>query len=89
VTLPFILARDVDPALASLDARTITTPERAEEVCDAIVATGALERGAGAGARHRGRGEGGAAGGPARSGERSSSSRTCVVDAVSRSAATA
>jgi geranylgeranyl pyrophosphate synthase len=44
VTLPFILARDVDPALASLDARTITTPERAEEVCDAIAATGALER---------------------------------------------
>ena len=44
VTLPFILARDVDPSLASLDARTITTPERAEEVCDAIVATGALEQ---------------------------------------------
>jgi len=36
VTLPFILARlDVDP-------RTITTRERAEEVCDAIAATGAL-----------------------------------------------
>jgi geranylgeranyl pyrophosphate synthase len=44
VTLPFILARDHDPALASLDARTITTPQRAEEVCDAIVATGALEQ---------------------------------------------
>ncbi len=37
VTLPFILARlDVDP-------RTIDTPERAEEVCDRIAATGALE----------------------------------------------
>jgi geranylgeranyl pyrophosphate synthase len=36
VTLPFILARlDADP-------RTITTRERAEEVCDAIAATGAL-----------------------------------------------
>ena len=36
VTLPFILAGlDVDP-------RSITTPERAEEVCDAIAATGAL-----------------------------------------------
>jgi geranylgeranyl pyrophosphate synthase len=43
VTLPFILARERDPALGALDARTITTPERAEEVCDAIAATGALE----------------------------------------------
>jgi geranylgeranyl pyrophosphate synthase len=43
VTLPLILARERDPALAALDARTITTPERAEEVCDAIVATGALD----------------------------------------------
>lgn len=42
VTLPLILARERDPALAALDTRTITTPERAEEVCDAIVATGAL-----------------------------------------------
>lgn len=43
VTLPFILARDHDPELAALDPRAITTPERAEEVCDAIAATGALE----------------------------------------------
>ena len=43
VTLPFILARERDEGLASLDARTITTPERAEEVCDAIAATGALQ----------------------------------------------
>jgi geranylgeranyl pyrophosphate synthase len=43
VTLPFILARDRDPELAAMDPRTITTPELAEEVCDAIAATGALE----------------------------------------------
>jgi len=43
VTLPFILARERDAELATLDARTVTTPERAGEVCDAIVATGALE----------------------------------------------
>lgn len=43
VTLPFILARSSDPALASLDPREITTPERAEEVCDAIARTGALD----------------------------------------------
>ncbi len=43
VTLPLILARQRDPALAAIDVRTITTPERAEEVCDAIAATGALE----------------------------------------------
>jgi geranylgeranyl pyrophosphate synthase len=43
VTLPFILARAKDPALAALDPRSITTPERAEEVCDAIAETGALD----------------------------------------------
>jgi geranylgeranyl pyrophosphate synthase len=43
VTLPFILARDRAPELAALDPRSIDTPERAEEVCDAIAATGALE----------------------------------------------
>ena len=43
VTLPFILARSRDPALAELDPREIRTPERAEAVCDAIAATGALE----------------------------------------------
>ena len=43
VTLPFIIARERDPALGALDARTITTPEGAEEICDAIAATGALD----------------------------------------------
>ena len=43
VTLPLILARERDPALASLDLRAVRTPERAQEVCDAIAATGALE----------------------------------------------
>jgi len=43
VTLPFIVARDRDPQLAALDPRSITTPEHAEEVCDAIAATGALD----------------------------------------------
>jgi geranylgeranyl pyrophosphate synthase len=43
VTLPFILARERDPELAGLDPRTITTPEQAEQVCDAITATGALD----------------------------------------------
>ncbi|HEX8121571.1 MAG TPA: polyprenyl synthetase family protein [Solirubrobacteraceae bacterium] len=37
ITLPFILAD------LSIDPRSITTPERAAEVCDAIAATGALE----------------------------------------------
>jgi geranylgeranyl pyrophosphate synthase len=44
VTLPLILARESDPELAALDLRTVTTPEAAEAVCDAIAATGALER---------------------------------------------
>jgi geranylgeranyl pyrophosphate synthase len=44
VTLPFILAREEDRTLAALDPRAIATPERAAEVCDAIAATGALER---------------------------------------------
>ena len=43
VTLPLILARERDPALAALELREVRTPARAEEVCDAIVATGALE----------------------------------------------
>jgi geranylgeranyl pyrophosphate synthase len=43
ITLPFLLARERDGDLRALDARTITTPERAEQVCDAIAATGALE----------------------------------------------
>jgi geranylgeranyl pyrophosphate synthase len=43
VTLPLILARERDPALAGLDVRAVRTPEQAEAVCDAIAATGALE----------------------------------------------
>jgi geranylgeranyl pyrophosphate synthase len=43
VTLPFILARAADPALAAIDPRTIDTPRAAEEVCDRIAATGALD----------------------------------------------
>jgi len=41
VTLPLILARAVDPELASLDAGL--TPDQAERICDRIAATGALE----------------------------------------------
>ncbi len=43
VTLPLILAREHDRALAQLDLRSVRTPARAEEVCDAIEATGVLE----------------------------------------------
>lgn len=43
VTLPLLLARDRDPALAALDLRAVTTPEQAEAVCDAIAACGALQ----------------------------------------------
>jgi geranylgeranyl pyrophosphate synthase len=43
VTLPLILARERDPALAALDLRSVRTPEQAENVCDAIAAAGALE----------------------------------------------
>ena len=43
VTLPLILARERDPALRSLDLRAVRTPEQAEALCDAIVATGVLE----------------------------------------------
>jgi geranylgeranyl pyrophosphate synthase len=43
VTLPFILARERDPALGSLDPRAIGTPAAAEEICDRIAATGALD----------------------------------------------
>jgi geranylgeranyl pyrophosphate synthase len=43
VTLPFILARERDPELERLDPRSITSPEQAEAVCEAIAATGALE----------------------------------------------
>ena len=43
VTLPLILARERDPALAAVDLRAVRTPVQAERVCDAIAATGALE----------------------------------------------
>jgi geranylgeranyl pyrophosphate synthase len=43
VTLPFILAREADPALAELDLRGLDAAA-AEEVCDRIAATGAPER---------------------------------------------
>ena len=44
VTLPLILARERDPQLAALDLRSVRTPERAEAICDAIAATGVLNR---------------------------------------------
>jgi geranylgeranyl pyrophosphate synthase len=44
VTLPLILARERDPDLAALDLRAVRTPEQADAVCDAIAATGVLER---------------------------------------------
>jgi geranylgeranyl pyrophosphate synthase len=43
VTLPLILARDLDPALAELDLRALDE-EAAAAACDRIAATGALER---------------------------------------------
>lgn len=42
VTLPMILARLRDPALASLDLRKIGSAQEAAEVCERIVLTGAL-----------------------------------------------
>jgi geranylgeranyl pyrophosphate synthase len=43
VTLPLRLARERDAALAAVDPREITTPGQAEDVCDRIEATGALD----------------------------------------------
>mgnify|MGYP001303901925 CR=1 FL=1 len=43
VTLPLILARERDPALTELDLRAVTSPAQAEELCDRISATGALD----------------------------------------------
>jgi geranylgeranyl pyrophosphate synthase len=43
VTLPFILARERDGALAALDPRSIDSAAVAEDVCDRIAATGALD----------------------------------------------
>jgi len=42
VTLPLILARERDPAIAALDLRALTTAAQAEAVCEQIEATGAL-----------------------------------------------
>jgi geranylgeranyl pyrophosphate synthase len=52
VTLPFILARERDAGLSALDPRTIVTPEQAEEVCDRIAATGALDEARAAALEH-------------------------------------
>jgi geranylgeranyl pyrophosphate synthase len=43
VTLPFILARERDAGLAALDPRSIASAAVAEDVCDRIAATGALD----------------------------------------------
>ena len=43
VTLPFILARERDGVLAALDPRSIDSPAVAEDVCNRIAATGALD----------------------------------------------
>jgi len=43
VTLPFILARERDPELAALDPARLGGPQQAEELCERIAATGALD----------------------------------------------
>jgi geranylgeranyl pyrophosphate synthase len=43
VTLPFILARERDSELAGVDLTALAGPAQAEELCDRIAATGALE----------------------------------------------
>jgi geranylgeranyl pyrophosphate synthase len=43
VTLPLILARERDPALAQLDLRALRTHAETASLCDQIAATGALE----------------------------------------------
>jgi octaprenyl-diphosphate synthase len=42
VTLPLLLAREIDPELRSVDLRAVRTPEQAGAVSDRIAATGAL-----------------------------------------------
>jgi len=44
VTLPLILARDVDPSLAALDVSALRSADDALSVCEQIAATGALEQ---------------------------------------------
>jgi geranylgeranyl pyrophosphate synthase len=43
VTLPFILARELDPELAELDLSSLSGPLEAERLCTRIAATGALD----------------------------------------------
>jgi len=43
VTLPLIVARAHDPAIAGLDLRQLREPNQAASVCDQIAATGALQ----------------------------------------------
>ena len=43
VTLPFILARERERELASFDLASLGGPEQAEELCERIAATGALD----------------------------------------------
>jgi geranylgeranyl pyrophosphate synthase len=43
VTLPLIVARERDPALAAIDVRTVRDSDRARVICEQIAATGALD----------------------------------------------
>jgi geranylgeranyl pyrophosphate synthase len=43
VTLPLILARERDKQLAAFDLASLSGPEQAEELCERIAATGALD----------------------------------------------
>jgi len=43
VTLPFILAREREPELAAFDLSSLGGPHHAEELCERIAATGALD----------------------------------------------
>jgi geranylgeranyl pyrophosphate synthase len=43
LTLPLILARERDPGLAEVDLAELQDPEQAEQLCERIAATGALE----------------------------------------------
>jgi geranylgeranyl pyrophosphate synthase len=44
VTLPFILAREREPELATFDLASLASPEQAEALCERIAATGALDQ---------------------------------------------
>ncbi len=44
VTLPFILARERDPALAAFELASLEGPDQVEALCARIAATGALEQ---------------------------------------------